>query len=174
MVDFRTVVCALVAACSFSSLHAAKSVISDFVKILGPGEVFSPIPEATGKTDAARLVDAPVVFTAEYAKDFEVDGDLALFTVGHPGDGGGHGQNVGGQHLGSDDGIDQAGFTTLEFADHGHPVQLSLDPVYGLADLLPKRLGGVVLAQDAFHGKQLLMQHIFIHSEALLSAGMIE
>ena len=76
MVDFRTVVCALVAACSFSSLHAAKSVISDFVKILGPGEVFSPIPEATGKTDAARLVDAPVVFTAEYAKDFEVDGDL--------------------------------------------------------------------------------------------------
>ena len=76
MIDFRTIVCALVAACSFLSVQAKKSVTSDYVKILRPGEVFSPIPEATGKTDAARLVDTPVVFTAEYAKDFEVDGDL--------------------------------------------------------------------------------------------------
>ena len=54
----------------------AKSVTSDYVSVLGPEEVFAPIPEATGNVDISRLVDTPVVFDASYVKDFEVDGDL--------------------------------------------------------------------------------------------------
>ena len=54
----------------------AKSVTSDYVSVLGPEEVFAPIPDATGNVDISRLVDTPVVFDASYAKDFEVDGDL--------------------------------------------------------------------------------------------------
>ena len=54
----------------------AKSVTSDFVSVLGPEEVFAPIPEATGNVDISRLVDTPVVFDASYSSDFEVDGDL--------------------------------------------------------------------------------------------------
>ena len=54
----------------------AKSVTSDYVSVLGPEEVFAPIPDATGNVDISRLVDTPVVFDASYSSDFEVDGDL--------------------------------------------------------------------------------------------------
>ena len=71
----KTIVFPIIAcAMSFGGM-AAKPVTSGFVQVLGPGEVFSPIPEATGNVDASRLVDTPEVFTAAYAKDFEIDGD---------------------------------------------------------------------------------------------------
>lgn len=76
MMCFRIIVCHLVVVCLFSCAQAEKSVTSDFVRVLGPGEVFPPVLEAASKTDVARLVDTPVVFTAEYGNDFEVDGDL--------------------------------------------------------------------------------------------------
>ena len=98
-----------------------------------------------------------------------MDGDLALFSVSHPGDGGGHGQNVRGQYLGSDDGIDQAGFAALEFADNSYPIQLGLQPFHGLANLPPQAFGGIILCQDTFHGQKLLMQYIFIHGRCPLS-----
>ena len=66
----------LIAFAMYFGCIAAKPVTSDFVQVLGPGEVFAPIPEAMGNTDAARLVDTPEIFTASYAKDFEVDGNL--------------------------------------------------------------------------------------------------
>ena len=72
----RFLISALAVTGVWASCHAAKPVVSEFVQVLGPGEVFAPVPEATGNTDAARLVDTPEVFTAAYAKDFEVDGDL--------------------------------------------------------------------------------------------------
>lgn len=72
----KTVLFPLIAFGLCFGCFAAKPVTSSFVQVLGPGEVFAPIPEATGNVDAARLVDTPVVFTAEYADDFEVDGDL--------------------------------------------------------------------------------------------------
>ena len=56
---------------------SAQSVTSGFVPVLGPGEVFAPIPEATGGDDTARLVDTTNVFHVAYAEDFEIDGDLA-------------------------------------------------------------------------------------------------
>ena len=72
----KTIVFPIIAcAMSFGGM-AAKPVTSGFVQVLGPGEVFSPIPEATGNVDASRLVDTPEVFTAAYAKDFEIDGDI--------------------------------------------------------------------------------------------------
>ena len=75
-INMKTVVFPLIAFAMYFGCIAAKPVTSDFVQVLGPGEVFAPIPEATGNVDASRLVDTPVVFTAAYAKDFEVDGDL--------------------------------------------------------------------------------------------------
>ena len=46
----------------------AQSVTSAFVPVRAPGNVFDPIPEATGGNDTARLVDTTNVFTAAYVK----------------------------------------------------------------------------------------------------------
>ena len=60
-----------------SAIAAAQSVTSAFVPVRAPGNVFDPIPEATGGNDLSRLVDTTNVFTAAYVKDFVVDGDMS-------------------------------------------------------------------------------------------------
>ena len=37
----------------------------------------TPIPEAAGGNDTARLVDTPEVFSAAYVQDFAIDGDMS-------------------------------------------------------------------------------------------------
>ena len=57
-------------------LAVAQSVTSEFVPVREPGNVFDPIPEASGGNDTARLVDTTNVFTAAYVDDFAIDGDV--------------------------------------------------------------------------------------------------
>ena len=56
---------------------AAQSVTSEFVPVRAPGNVFDPIPEASGGNDTARLVDTTNVFSVAYAEDFAIDGDVS-------------------------------------------------------------------------------------------------
>ena len=58
------------------AMVSAQSVTSEFVQVREPGNVFDPIPEASGGNDTARLVDTPNVFTAAYVEDFAIDGDV--------------------------------------------------------------------------------------------------
>ena len=59
------------------AMASAQSVTSAFVPVRAPGNVFDPIPEASGGNDTARLVDTTNVFTAAYVEDFAIDGDLS-------------------------------------------------------------------------------------------------
>ena len=68
-------VIAMIFACAVR-VAVAQSVTSAFVPVRAPGNVFDPIPEATGGNDTARLVDTTNVFTAAYVEDFAVDGDM--------------------------------------------------------------------------------------------------
>ena len=61
---------------AISVLAPAQSVSSGFVPVCAPGEVFRPIPNASGGNDSGRLVDTTNVFTAAYVKDFAIDGDV--------------------------------------------------------------------------------------------------
>ena len=64
--------------CAFLVAFAdGQSVSSGFVPVCAPGEIFKPIPKATGGNDLSRLVDTTNVFTAAYVKDFVVDGDMS-------------------------------------------------------------------------------------------------
>ena len=71
----RNVFCGIAVAAALTC--AAQSVTSEFVPVRAPGNVFDPIPEASGGNDTARLVDTPDVFTAAYVEDFAIDGDLS-------------------------------------------------------------------------------------------------
>ena len=61
---------------AISALAPAQSVSSGFVPVCAPGEVFRPIPNASGGNDSGRLVDTTNVFTTAYVKDFAIDGDV--------------------------------------------------------------------------------------------------
>ena len=67
---------ALCGLAAMSCMASAQSVTSEFVPVRAPGNVFDPIPDASGGNDTARLVDTPEVFSAAYVEDFAVDGDL--------------------------------------------------------------------------------------------------
>ena len=64
-------------ACAAGMSCMAQSVTSAFVPVRAPGNVFDPIPEASGGNDTARLVDTPEVFSAAYVEDFAIDGDVS-------------------------------------------------------------------------------------------------
>ena len=66
----------MIFACAAGMSCAAQSVMSEYVAVLPPGNVFAPIPEASGGNDSARLVDTEDVFSAAYVKDFAIDGDM--------------------------------------------------------------------------------------------------
>ena len=67
---------AMIFACAAGMACLAQSVTSAFVPVRAPGNVFDPIPEASGGNDTARLVDTAEVFPAAYVEDFAVDGDV--------------------------------------------------------------------------------------------------
>ena len=66
----------MIFAVAAAAMASAKSVTSEFVPVRAPGNVFDPIPEASGGNDTARLVDTTDVFTAAYVDDFAIDGDM--------------------------------------------------------------------------------------------------
>ena len=67
---------AMIFACAAGMACMAQSVTSAFVPVRAPGNVFDPIPEASGGNDTARLVDTAEGFPAAYVEDFAVDGDV--------------------------------------------------------------------------------------------------
>ena len=68
---------AMIIACVVGMACMAQSVTSAFVPVRAPGNVFDPIPEASGGNDTARLVDTTEVFPAAYVEDFAIDGDVS-------------------------------------------------------------------------------------------------